>query len=273
MSGGWHDEWTPPETEEEKKAKETEARNETNKEFVHLLKEKETLKGALDEKEKELNAVKGRNYELLQKNEQLEKELAELKAGKKSEEKAKKAAAAERLAAGPPPLGASPRTGRKVLSKNAVKHANPRQKPKKGGMSKSAINLKSDATSMISRASAEVDKTALEKDTYTYYTEIAEKYPRLQISVLLTAEKKFIEADVNGDGTIDADELEKILETGSMMFTKQQVKDIVKEIDKDGSCDLDFMECLAVINKLHQNRSANLPSTLEQNKSTVCLIQ
>ncbi len=73
--GGWHDEWKPPETEEEKKEKEIAARNETNKEFVHLLKEKETLKTALDDKQKELNAVKGRNYELLQRNEQLEKEV------------------------------------------------------------------------------------------------------------------------------------------------------------------------------------------------------
>ena len=46
--------------------------------------------------------------------------------------------------------------------------------------------------------------------------------------------------------TIDADELERILETSNLMFTKQQVRDIVKQIDNDESSDLDFMECLAV---------------------------
>jgi len=111
------------------------------------------------------------------------------------------------------------------------------------------------------------------KDTYKYYEEIAVAYPNLKLSVLLAAEKKFVEADVNKNGTIDAEELEKILETSSLLFTKQQVEDIVKQIDVDGSCDLDFMECLAVIDRLHQNKKTNLPTPLEQNKSTVCAIQ
>ena len=72
--GGWHDEYNPP-TEEEKQERAASARNESNKEFIHLLKEKDAAKTALDEKQKELNAVKGRNYELLQKVEQLEKEV------------------------------------------------------------------------------------------------------------------------------------------------------------------------------------------------------
>ena len=73
--GGWNDEYKSPETEEEATKRIASARNESNKEFVHLLKEKDTLKTALDEKEKEVNQVKGRNYELLQKTEQLEKEV------------------------------------------------------------------------------------------------------------------------------------------------------------------------------------------------------
>lgn len=278
--GGWHDEYKAPETEEDATKRIASARNESNKEFVHLLKEKDTLKTALDEKEKEVNQVKGRNYELLQKTEQLEKELATLKAEKKSEKEAKKVAAADQLAAGPPPLtsmGASPRTGRKLRPVSA-RHPNPRLKPKKVVVSKPTAQVKKEAAEAKADAAkaklqAEADKAATDKDTYAYYSEIAEKYPMLRLSVLLGAEKKFIEADINGDGTIDSQELEQILDTGKFMFTNQQIKDIVSEIDKDGSNDLDFMECLLIIDRLQQHKKTNLPSNLEQNKSSVCVVQ
>jgi len=237
-------------------------RSQQTSEFVLLLKDREALKAALEEKEKELNSTKARNFELLQEVDKLEKELADLKGLKKAEKDSKRLAVTAQVPSLSPSgtPTSSPKIGRKVRPKTA-KHANARQKPKKGEKP-SAVEIKTESA-----------KEAHLKDTYKYYKEIAETYPNLKLSVLLAAEEKFVKADVNKDGTIDADELERILETSNLMFTKQQVRDIVKQIDNDESSDLDFMECLAVIDRLHQNKKTNLPTPLEQSKSTVCTIQ
>lgn len=50
-------------------------RKETNKEFLHLLHEKDAVKTELIEMEKRFNQSQGRNYELLQRIDQLEKEV------------------------------------------------------------------------------------------------------------------------------------------------------------------------------------------------------
>lgn len=50
-------------------------RSAATKEFLHLLHEKEAVKTELVEMEKKFNQAQGRNYELLQKIEQLEKEV------------------------------------------------------------------------------------------------------------------------------------------------------------------------------------------------------
>ncbi|XP_054758321.2 uncharacterized protein LOC129264465 [Lytechinus pictus] len=239
-----------------------------NKEFMHLLKEKKQAEDALAEKVKELHRVGGRNYELMQQVEQLEKELAAAKDQNKALEKKHKDEMLKAVENIPSEMGSTANISKlkKMRPKTGVKHANARLKPRKKAAAASNKNLKKEAE-------AEAQKAANEKDTYKYYEEIAEKFPNLRLSVLMVAEKKFIDADINGDGTIDGHELEKILESGNMLFTKQQVMDIVKEIDKDGSNDLDFMECLVVIDRLHQNKKTALPTTLEQNKSSVCAIQ
>lgn len=246
-------------------ADEAGTRSQHTSEFVLLLKDRESLKKDLAEKEKELNSTKARNFELFQEVDKLEKELSELKALKKAEKDARKLSVTQQgqsqsvSPAGSP--SSTPKVGRRVRPKTA-KHANARLKPKKAAAKPPVVHITPEAS-----------KEAHLKDTYKYYEEIGETYPNLKLSVLLAAEKKFIEADVNKDGTIDAEELDKILESSSLLFTKQQVRDIVTQIDNDGSCDLDFMECLAVIDRLHQNKKTNLPTTLEQNKSTVCSIQ
>ncbi|XP_078675516.1 uncharacterized protein LOC144913152 isoform X2 [Branchiostoma floridae x Branchiostoma belcheri] len=112
-----------------------------------------------------------------------------------------------------------------------------------------------------------------EQDTYRYYTEIAEKFPNMKLSTILDAEKKFVAADEDGNGTIDEDELEKILDTENTMFTKDQVKSIMKEVDSDETGNLDFLECLAVMDRLQSHRKTNLPSSLQNNKSNVCVVQ
>ncbi|XP_030854968.1 uncharacterized protein LOC100891350 [Strongylocentrotus purpuratus] len=238
-----------------------------NKEFIHLLKEKKQAEDALAEKINELHRVGGRNYELMQRVEQLEKELAETKEHKKAMEKKHKEETLKAVENMPHEMGSTANISKlkKMRPKTGVKHANTRLKPRKKAATASNKNLKKETEAEAHQAN--------EKDTYKYYEEIAQRYPQLRLSVLMAAEKKFIDADVNADGTIDAQELDKILESGNMLFTKQQVMDIVKEIDSDGSNDLDFMECLVVIDRLHQNKKTALPTTLEQNKSTVCVIQ
>ena len=52
--------------------------------------------------------------------------------------------------------------------------------------------------------------------------------------------------------TIDADELEKMLDVvatrggSSTMFTKSEVKDILRKIDMDNTNSIDFFECIGV---------------------------
>ncbi|XP_033102962.1 uncharacterized protein LOC117105792 [Anneissia japonica] len=234
-------------------------RSQSTSEFVLILKEKEAVKATLAEKEKELTTAQVRNYDLMQQIDKLEKNLAKLKEERKAEkEKLKSAQQANEGSQ----HGGSPHMKKKHRPKTA-KHPHARKTPRKGAGKKANVK---DATN-------ESELAKPNKDTYSYYKEIAEKYPMLRLSVLLAAEERFIEADINNDGTIDAYELDKILENSRMLFTKQQVRDIVKEIDSDGSNSLDFIECLAVIDRLHQNKKTALPTSLEQNKSTVCSIQ
>ncbi|CAH1262725.1 Hypp2572 [Branchiostoma lanceolatum] len=119
----------------------------------------------------------------------------------------------------------------------------------------------------------EKDEDEDEQDTYKYYTEIAEKFPNMKLSTILDAEKKFVAADEDGNGTIDEDELEKILDTENTMFTKDQVKSIMKEVDLDETGNLDFLECLTVMDRLQSHRKTNLPSSLQNNRSNVCVVQ
>ena len=46
--------------------------------------------------------------------------------------------------------------------------------------------------------------------------------------------------------TIDADELEKMLDQSGLLFSKKQVQEILTTIDMDDTGTLDFMECLEV---------------------------
>ncbi|XP_071962532.1 uncharacterized protein [Antedon mediterranea] len=241
----------------------TETRSESTSQFVLILKEKEAISTQLAEKEKELTSTRSRNYGLMQQIDKMEKELASIKEERKTEKEKMKAA---QQAANPEQqlTNGSPNMKKKHTRPKTSRHAHTRKTPRKGATSKA--NLKS-ATKETEAASVPT------KDTYTYYKEIAEKYPMLRLSVLLAAEAKFIEADVNNDGTIDAEELDQILDNSGMLFTKQQVRNIVKEIDADDSNSLDFIECLAVIDRLHQNKKTALPTSLEQSKSTVCSIQ
>lgn len=59
----------------------------------------------------------------------------------------------------------------------------------------------------------------------------------------------FDAVDVNGNGSISIDELEKALETAEVSFDRNEVKAKVREADKDKSGEIDFKEFVAYIQK------------------------
>ncbi|RDD40288.1 hypothetical protein TrispH2_007217 [Trichoplax sp. H2] len=150
-------------------------------------------------------------------------------------------------------LQADKKSAPKLTSKPPKRRAGKKKKGKKDG--------KEDKTEDISWT------------TEKFYEEVAEKFPEMTLSTLLAAEKKFMEADKDGNGEIDEKELETILQQSNLLFTKFQIMEIIQSIDVDESSTLDFMECLAVIHALQQNRKTALPQSIQQNKSTICVIQ
>ncbi|XP_065067990.1 uncharacterized protein LOC135693430 [Rhopilema esculentum] len=210
----------------------------TTSDFVLGLKERESLKKELEEKTRELNRVKGQNYDLVKKVEDLEKQVADLKSDVKSQIK-------------------RPKSG--MMSKKKVaKRKVPRKSKQKDGL----LSLPSTGGS-----------EDIFEDTDKLYAAIAEKFPELTLSTVLIAEKKFIEADTDKSGTIDAKELETILDTSQMLFTKDQVNEILESIDSDNTKSIDFFECLEALDLVYKNRKTGLPQSLQKNKSAVCVIQ
>ncbi|OWF47208.1 uncharacterized protein LOC110454646 [Mizuhopecten yessoensis] len=117
-------------------------------------------------------------------------------------------------------------------------------------------------------------KEQLSEDTYEYYNAIGDLFPALPLAIVLTAEKKFNLADVNGDGVVDKEEIDSVLSTSDVaMFTPKQIEEIIKEIDKDETGDLDFCEVLTVLEKMGRRRNSKLPDAINDNKEKVCAIQ
>ncbi|XP_077861796.1 uncharacterized protein LOC100369889 [Saccoglossus kowalevskii] len=252
----------PPDSGE--KDQEKKMRNENNAQFIVLLKDKESLKKQIESKDQELEAAKCNIYDLSKKIEKLEEELKEYHFLKKA------VADVDRITGNVYDSQSGYKSKKKtpsVRQKDTVKHPTARQKIRKQ-TSTSTVAVKDTA---VTEAPAPA-----EKDTYKYYSEIAEQFPNIKLSTVLSAEKKFIEADTDSSGSIDADELESLLDKNDLLFTKQQIRDILKEVDRDNSNDLDFFECLAVIEKLQTRRKTNLPPSIQNaqsSKSAVCTLQ
>jgi len=187
----------------------------------------------------EVNHLKRLNYDLMNANEKLKAENAEYKLLLEAKNK-------ESVA--------RPKTARK-------KPVNRRQ-PKK----------KIPANAAEEKAEAEVFKS-----TDTLYATIAQQFPDLPLSTVLAAESNFTNADVNNDGTIDADELEKICDAEHMFLTKKDIDDIIKKIDADRNASLDFFECLKVCELLRKHKetgkATGLPNVTETKSSSVCVLQ
>eukprot|EP00794_Sanderia_malayensis_P020142 gene20142-22115_t len=225
---------------EEKPVAGEQERDKTTSDFVSGLKERESLKKELSEKTTELNKVKGQNYDLLKKIEDLEKRIEESKV----------------IGGKPSPKVKRPKSG--AMSKKRVVK---RKVPKKG---KAKDSLSPDTANATADVFEDSDKL---------YKAIADRYPELSISTVLTAEKKFAEADEDGSGTIDAKELEHILDSSNLMFTKQQVEDILNSIDADHTLSIDFFECLEVLDRIRSNKKTGLPDSLKNTKTAICVVQ
>lgn len=123
------------------------------------------------------------------------------------------------------------------------------------------------------------DKTDSDK---LIYQEIARRYPDVPLSTVLIAQTKFAEADLDRNGTIDINELEKMLDLVSQqggtgfLYTKKQVESIFRKIDLDKTNSIDFFECIEILEMIRQNKAKDLPieaTSIQQNKSAVCSIQ
>jgi len=102
------------------------------------------------------------------------------------------------------------------------------------------------------------------------------KFTDLRVGTFLESEKVFNESHVNHDGSLDIREIEKLLlRQGQLLLTDKQLKEVIASMDQDGDSEVDFMEYLAVIEKIQSRRRTTVPdnvrATVEQSKA--CVIQ
>ncbi|XP_065832612.1 uncharacterized protein [Oscarella lobularis] len=199
--------------------------------------EKQELRAALEAKEKELVSVKSRNYDLVKEKEALQQEITGLQAQCQKAGRRK------------PKI----RSGKK----------------KKSGGKKKGGSIATEATA------DDEDRSKEERDPEQFYATIAERFPRLYLSSVLLAERKFQAADVNGDGTIDYEELEAILDKSGCLFTQKEVREILSSIDVDRNESIDLMECLEVLSRLQENKPTRVAhgQALASGTSGICSIQ
>ncbi|KAH3858987.1 uncharacterized protein LOC127871759 [Dreissena polymorpha] len=239
-------------------------KQEVTPEFVQYIKERDAALESVKSAQDELRETQCRLYDALQLVETLQK-------SSKSDTKAKGGGGGGGAAAKKTP-------GKKSVSTGAAKHENGLSV--KSGTSATSSGVSSARASQISYTRTDggalhppipdVDPNA---DTKEYYWKIAEKYPQLPMFTVLDAESKFMKADADHSGTIDMEELDKVLSDTVGMFTQKQLTEIMVEIDLDHNNTVDFMEALTVINKLVSRRKTNLPQSVQQNYSKTCVLQ
>eukprot|EP00118_Oscarella_pearsei_P009290 m.52882 g.52882 ORF g.52882 m.52882 type:complete len:144 (+) comp34236_c0_seq17:2478-2909(+) len=134
---------------------------------------------------------------------------------------------------------------------------------------------KKGKTSVEKDSEQEQPSTKQENDPDQFYNTIADRFPRLHLSNILLAERKFQEADVNSDGTIDYGELEAILDKSGCLFTRNEVREILSSIDVDQNDSIDFMECLEVLSRLQENKPTKVAhgQELSSKSSGICSVQ
>ncbi|XP_067682000.1 uncharacterized protein [Haliotis asinina] len=110
-------------------------------------------------------------------------------------------------------------------------------------------------------------------DSKEFYSKVAEAFPSMTLSDVLEAESRFLAADKDHNGVIDVDELDRVLIKSVTVFTPGKVQEILTELDTDESGTIDFLEALAVMNKLSHHRRTNLPDQVKEHHKKVCSLQ
>ncbi|XP_060062897.1 uncharacterized protein LOC132543412 [Ylistrum balloti] len=234
-----------------------------SREILTFIRERDEARANLKKVEDELQDYQSKLYDANNKIESLKKSLAQAqKASGNTGQKGAPAKAAPAAAKGKAAKGGADKAKAKS-SATSTPNDTPAPTPPPAARAQTAV-----------RHPPILGKEELSEDTYGYYTAIGEKFPALPLAMVLNAEKKFNEADVNGDGVVDKDEIDNVLtKTDVAMFTPKQVEEIIKEIDKDDTGDLDFCEVLAVLEKMGRRRNSKLPAAINDNKEKVCAIQ
>ncbi|XP_033735288.1 uncharacterized protein LOC117323890 [Pecten maximus] len=235
------------------------------REIFAYIRERDEARNNLKKVEAELQDYQSRLYDANSKIDSLKKSLAN----------AQKSAGSSSQKGAPAAKGApAPAKGKGAAAKGGADKAKTKSPPSSSTNDTSAPTPPPVSEFPAVRHPPIPGKEKLSQNTYAYYNAIAEDYPLLPLGIFLNAEKKFNEADINGDGVVDRDEIDSVLtKTDATMFTPKQVEEIIQEIDKDATGTLDFCEVLAVLEKMGRRRNTKLPAAINDNKEKVCAIQ
>lgn len=237
-----------------------EGRNTT---LLTYVREKEEAREEVKRVEQELAATKSKLYDALQKIDELKDKIKTLEASK---------APAKSQPAKAPNGKANP--GKKAAPQSQGK--------KTGAQEKKPSLVPPTDTSPSSRPGSGVvrhppipGKESLSQDSAQYYREIGKMFPDIKLSVVMDAESKFNQADINGDGQIDKDELDRVLTQHVTLFTPAMIQELIKEIDQDNNDTLEFPEILMILDKMGKRRQklSNIPTSIQDNSTKVCSIQ
>nr|XP_022334923.1 uncharacterized protein LOC111131604 [Crassostrea virginica] len=235
-----------------------------NATLLTYVREKEEAKEEVKKIEKELASTKSKLYDANQKIDELKEKIKTLESNKAAPAKTQpakttnsKANPAKKAA----PQGQGKKTGGQEKKASLVPPADPTPSSRPG--------------SGRARHPPIAGKEPLSQDSVQYYTEIGKLFPDIKLSVVMDAETKFNEADLNGDGQIDKEELDKVLSHHVTMFTPAMIQQLIKEIDQDSNDTLEFTEILAILDKMGKRRQklSNIPTSIQENSDKVCAIQ
>lgn len=79
---------------------------------------------------------------------------------------------------------------------------------------------------------------------------IADKVPDVRLALVVAAEKQFAGADLDGNGFLDAPELDALLTKHNQIFSQQQIESILAHIDADADDRIDFLEYITILHLL-----------------------
>lgn len=121
-----------------------------------------------------------------------------------------------------------------------------KKKAKKG--KKNSKSKSPDTTDEEPSAGAEAEDEHEGEDIS--YEDIADRLPGVSLALVLAAEKQFASADLDGSGTLDAQELDEFLTKNNQIYSEQQIKNILHLLDAHGDDRIDFLEYVSILHLL-----------------------